>query len=300
MRTAFAVIVVLFLPKLGLADPAEEVSRAEGSASYVRLDQIRSDRDLERDTEHLETCLAATATARAAGMSPSKEVRVGNSDDYPSTRTDKQPGRVAVYYAPLGEVEARCKTLLPQVRVLPVAWALSEVLATKQRMETLDKPDPDFVVLARLARDRCTAAADAALAKEVPASQPVKTDTVELTLGEVKEKGCDAVLGAMKQTQDAVTAAKDAEFAPYRKALKGDKLKLFMDRNMIHFRVYGPGGRELATPAALARADVWFEGINTRTRLHWAMKRFQFKNGKLVSETRVTGSGPMPPSKAYR
>jgi hypothetical protein len=81
---------------------------------------------------------------------------------------------------------------------------------------------------------------------------PATGDPFVGTLGDAKKKFCDAF------AQDYLAERAAAE-APYRKALKGDKLDLAL-KEQVHYdhALYGAGKLKLETPAQLAKAKVWF------------------------------------------
>ncbi len=73
---------------------------------------------------------------------------------------------------------------------------------------------------------------------------------------ELKEKWCDAGLKQAK-TQ---TAGREA---PYREALKADKLKMVIGSPPGHIRSYAvPGGEYTSDPKKLAAAAVWFDNAS--------------------------------------
>lgn len=153
----------------------------------------------------------------------------------------------------------------------------------------------------KMAYDKCIEVVKKARAAGAPASASFTAKHLQLTMASADTKGCAVALPVIAAAKGRVAAGNTAKFAPYKRALRGGKWKLFIKRKMINFRIYGRGGKELRTPLALARSSVWFEHLNTGTRRHWAMRRYKFdRRNRLVSKRRLTGRGTYPPSRAYR
>jgi hypothetical protein len=119
--------------------------------------------------------------------------------------------------------------------------------------------------------------------------EPHWTGTVE----EIRQKSCDPWLkkaGAMSTAQDA----------PYRKALKNDKLRIALDQRSVFL----PGRVETEDPQKMAAAPVWFAHLIADNRCPNGSKvntvrRYQFDGQhKLLRSTEQKFCGS-PPSSAY-
>jgi hypothetical protein len=117
------------------------------------------------------------------------------------------------------------------------------------------------------------------------------------TLEEARKKFCDP-----KATK--YLAAKGADEAPYRKALKADKLRIALANLGDQF--YGPKRKELKTPADMAKAGVWFRhvwysdrGCNRGVDIVHIVERYQFKGHALAKESSKNFCGK-PPASAYK
>jgi len=279
----------------------EKVSIAEGSAAFVDVDRMGGDRDLADAVAKMQDCMKTVDQAVAGGVAADTETRVYEAKPYQHGRSVKKPGYTAKDYAPVGEIKTMCEAKLAQLRVLPARWGIEEVIEHAEALAKIETPRAHAEIPAKLAYDRCLERVALTVSLGAPASEKIVAKDLEVTVGEAKDKGCGMVLPAIEAAVDAAGAANDARFAPYKKALHGDQWQVFKDKNMIHFKVFGRGGRELATPAQLAASPVWFEHLETGTIRRWSMRRFQFdKKGKLISTRTVSGAGRTPPGKAHR
>ncbi len=272
------------------------VTRYESTVAFTTPESLGSDRHVDDALANLDQCISAVDAALAAGLNAELEVRVHDSKIYGAQgRKHHEPGRLEEHFAPLGAVRAACLDMRVRVGVVQVKAAVDEAHTMEQalRAGSLSKDD---AVIARLHADRCRKAVETAFARKIDADARLATRYGEMSLGEVEARGCAPIAALIEEAN----AAADAQFAPWRQALSGDKLATFLDKNMIHFRVYTRGGKELTTPAAFARADLWFEHLRSDHPQRWAMKRFQFRGDKLVGTRVVTGAGRVVPSSAYR
>ncbi len=123
------------------------------------------------------------------------------------------------------------------------------------------------------------------------------------TLAEIKEKYCVA-------PEKKVNDEWDAKQAPYKAALKADKLRLVINQNSRVIYSYAlAGGKYTDDAKALAAARVWFLNIGTSTaetrvclnggKLN-SVRRYSFDvNHKLIGTTEKEFCGT-PPASAYR
>jgi hypothetical protein len=135
----------------------------------------------------------------------------------------------------------------------------------------------------------CIASYDKMLASGVSPSTRVPEQVMEAsgkfpriewkgTVQELKEKWCEA--GGKKVADDVA-----ARHAPYKAALKADKLRLVIDQTHGGVSSYAlAGGKYTSDPKALAAARVWFLDIGRATN----DTRFCVNGGKLSSVRRYT------------
>lgn len=111
------------------------------------------------------------------------------------------------------------------------------------------------------------------------------------------EAACEKLRAAAQGAIDAAAVAAEAHLVPYKKALKGDKLALWM-----HYQegFYGKGCKSMTKPAALAKAKVWYKIVIDDNGIvpRWTTRQYKFKGNKLVVDGKErTGQGSFPPSK---
>ena len=123
------------------------------------------------------------------------------------------------------------------------------------------------------------------------------------TVQEIKEKWCDA--GLNKVTGDVT-----ARHAPYKAALRADKLSLVIDERHGGVTSYAlPGGKYTSDAKLLATARVWFLDVGPPSN-EWqycpsggkrnSVRRYSFDaEHKLLSTTQKEYCGD-PPASAYR
>ena len=123
------------------------------------------------------------------------------------------------------------------------------------------------------------------------------------TVQEIKENWCDA---GLKKTSEDIAAKQ----APYRAALKADKLRLVVDETHGGISSYAlPGGKYTLDAKQLAAAPVWFLDVgppsNERQncpaggKRHF-VRRYSFNaQHKLIGTTQREYCGD-PPASAYR
>jgi hypothetical protein len=302
----FAILVVasvfVGLATAASANPAlSKVSIAEGSASFVDVDRIGGPSALASGLKKMTQCVQAVDAATQAGLKPSTETKVDDSKRYPNGRRVKKPGYTAKHYAPLNEIRAGCEAKFATLRVLPARWSIDEVQDHAAALARRTKPDIHAGVPAQLAYDKCVKRVKQSLQLGAPPETVIKSKTLTVTLGEAEAKGCGVVLPVIAAAKAKADGAKSAKYAPYRKVLRGDKWRTFKNKKMMHFKVYGRGGKYLSTPRAFANSSVWFERLRSGSYRSWAMRRYKFnRKNRLVSKRTITGRGRIPPSRAYR
>jgi hypothetical protein len=162
--------------------------------------------------------------------------------------------------------------------------------------------------------DRCIEHYDAMIASGISPSTQVPEYVMEATLQfprihwkgtikEIKENWCDA--GKKK-----LSGAIDAEHAPYKAALKADKLRLVINEKTGHVYRYAlAGGKYTSDAKQLAAARVWFLDIGAPSNeaqscvtggKRSSVRRYTFDAAhKLLGTTEKAYCGN-PPASAYR
>jgi hypothetical protein len=161
----------------------------------------------------------------------------------------------------------------------------------------------------------CIAAYDKMIASGVSPSTQVREQTIDGvrdgdppivwkgTVQELKEKWCDA--GLKKTTGDVAK-----RHAPYKAALKNDKLRLVIDETHGHVSSYAlPGGQYTDDAKKLAAASTWFLDVgapsNERQYCPGGGKRKFVRRYTFDAQHRLTGTTQKefcgdPPASAYR
>ena len=157
----------------------------------------------------------------------------------------------------------------------------------------------------------CIAAYDKMIASGVSPSTRVPETTIagdppivwSGTVQELKEKWCEA---GLKKTSDDVAK----RHAPYKAALKNDKLRLVIDETHGHVSSYAlPGGQYTDDAKKLAAAPVWFLDVgapsNERQYCPSGGKRKYVRKYTFDAQQKLTGTTQKefcgdPPASAYR
>ena len=123
------------------------------------------------------------------------------------------------------------------------------------------------------------------------------------TVADIRENWCEAG-GSQK------SAELDKRLAPYRSALKNDKLRLVVDATHGHVSSYAlPGGRYTDDPAKLAKETVWFLDLGAPSNeaqncVNGAprkiVRRYSFDGEQRLLDTTSQEYCGDPPSSAYR
>jgi hypothetical protein len=123
------------------------------------------------------------------------------------------------------------------------------------------------------------------------------------TVQELKQNWCEA--GLKKTTGDVA-----AKHAPYKAALKNDKLRLVIDETHGHVRSYAlPGGQYSSDAKKLAAATVWFLDVgapsNERQNCPSGGKRKFVRKYTFDGQHKLTGTTQKefcgdPPASAYK
>lgn len=121
------------------------------------------------------------------------------------------------------------------------------------------------------------------------------------TIAEIREM-MPSFLGQADQAVTQAKAEEDAEYAPFRRVLTGDKLNLYNQR-LKRYQLYGSGGRVLKTPDQYRDSPVWCtSGVDRNAVIpRWEVDCWHFngmtKAGEVVHRT---GAGEDAPASAFR
>jgi len=287
------------------ADEAERVKAVESCLPSVWRD-VRRYADqvyIRGDLAGSRACLDATRAALDAGVAATREIRVPGSGRVAIARQDG-----GTYYAQLGEVRKYVLGYHDQVVISMIRGPFEAAHKTLDWYDTLDEVGFDEWVRIDGAANHCLQAINDAAAQGLSADAKIEVSAVlTISFGQAGPMLCDQVTALGVEVKKAIAAAAQAELdkklAPYRKVLKGDRIKTFVDQQMIDDDIYGKGGSQLGSPEALARAPLWFvvmsrDGDDGFT--YWTLRRFQFKGDRLVKTSEDSGRGVQPPSSRYR
>jgi len=208
-----------------------------------------------------------------------------------------------IYVAPMQEAQTYCRELAARPNALQLTGVLQGAdgwLGKASRVQADASAKTGLDNQARAEADAMAAQVEpcrAAIAKALSAGV-APTTTLELkTAGSIALADADAkVCTALDSAAKAIVAIEDAKLekllAPYKAALKGERLKTFIDRKMIFDDVYGPGGSRLDTPKKLATARAWFivlsgdVGLGLKTV---TVRRYKWSGNKLGGVAERTG-----------
>jgi hypothetical protein len=168
------------------------------------------------------------------------------------------------------------------------------------------KPGDDFYPKenAKLALENgkaCVEKLEQAITGGIANSTAIETDKGNVTVGEARSM-CVAVRDKGQKFFGELTEKEEAVFRPFRKALTGDKLRIYNDR-LKSYKLYGVGGKVLRTAAEYRDSALWCTTGVDRDGLVpiWAVDCWHFKGMAMVgSVTSRTGSGDEAPSSAFR
>jgi hypothetical protein len=233
----------------------------------------------------IDRCIGAVADAKEEGAKVTTKVKV--PEGFPGAKGGT---------ATLGEVKAHCER-----RALP--FVLQELAGTIPRFRSITKDlvahgadnswgDSTIDNNVRYCQDTVAQLLDGDLS---PDELLKPSEGAAVKLGEMKATVCDPL-------HDAFKVVRDAELAPLRAVLKGDKLALAEEAFPRGF--YIKSGESTEDPNLLAKNAVWFEVLqgSDATCLDpvYTYRRYQFdKAGKIVKrgEKRYCGD---PGAKGFR
>jgi hypothetical protein len=203
----------------------------------------------------------------------------------------------------VGDIGAFCRSALGRSKLVGVERVLWEVHTATESSRHSDKSDYSAD---KKAQD-CKDAVDGALAEKISPDEKVSyAPDKTIRLGDAKQI-CQALADVGAQIDAAHRAKRNAQAAPFRKLLSGDKLRLFDDRGFADVWVIGRGGKRLDNPQALAKADLWFEvWVSNQTAdgwTEWRITRYQFNGMKLIKgPTEKTGrvKGTYPQNSVFK
>jgi hypothetical protein len=145
----------------------------------------------------------------------------------------------------------------------------------------------------------CVKAIDDAFAYGVRASTVIGVIDRKMSLAEGREM-CVYVRDVADKVVNKNNAAEQAAFEPFRKALGGDKLKIY-DEHLHYLKLYGHGGRLLRTPEQYRDSGVWYTvGVNRDgVQPMWEIRGWRFRGMARVSDYFKSGPGDEPPFSAF-
>lgn len=204
----------------------------------------------------------------------------------------------------LGDMKKYCEDQARKLWVGDASAGVRDALGITDRWFGADaEHDEDEVrnqlsVLAMSAQS-CSDSVKGALAAGLPPSTELALANGKLPLGEAEARACKPLADAIARQQELFEAREEAERAPFKKLLRGDKLKLVLDKYLWKYGAYVKGCRQIDDAAAFARASTWYEIMLDESGLQprWITRALIFKGDKLVGEKTRTGVGRTPPSK---
>lgn len=289
-----------------LPSPAQQKALDEVGRLAPRGDDVTQ----VSSTSPYVQCAAAAAAARKLGVKDEHWVPVGNDEwkGYPTRSAEKLRGGTQ-YWVRFGAVAKLCEQRAEQVKA---AVALDGLERAHKQLEALaqgkDFGEHGHIYLATQL-DACRAGVDKAIAGGASPAAVLDVYGTRVELGKARAQLCDTLAAKIAEHQAAKEARKAAELeaklAPYRKVLKGDKMKTFASYEMwsSDMEVLGKGGYQLVKPADFAKASKWFRwsaSEDNRGRPIWEMEIHVFRGHKLVKTQQKRGRGTEPPNKAFR
>ena len=242
-------------------------------------------------SERAQACLKAIDQAIAGGVPESRTVEVKFQD-----------GKRTMALSELRSLTERVSGAAGKDDSLRTATqAAINASGWPQRISQMGKEfgGPHARVAADAAND-CIGSIDKALASgNQPSTQINLIGDSRMTLSDAREM-CVYVRDAATKQVTSDVAAQEAEYAPFRKVLSGDKLNLY--NKWKNRKIYATGGRLLRTPESYRDATVWCSvGVNRSGIIPvWDMDCWRFKGmtqvGGLIKKN---GTGDEPPSSAF-
>jgi hypothetical protein len=301
-RLSVTALALIALSTLARADDKKALLKEAGRQLDIAngYRDASEDRDIKRLRETTAKCLAAVDAALAGGATLDDEVTMP-SKKFAGARDIKNELGYWITVAPLREGQRHCRALAARpnlVELLNVVHQDAAWLAKTDKVRAAAEAKTGFdhdsgnqaeVMTARV--EPCRAAVARALAAGVDPATP--TDVMDnVPVGELRAKVCDALAAAAQ----SITAVEDAKLekllAPYKAALKGQRLATFLDRKMISDTLLGANGKELDTPAKLAQAGAWYLLLSGEVGLglkSLTVRRYQWSGNKLRSVTERKG-----------
>jgi hypothetical protein len=266
----------------------------------------RDARDVHTYLSNSQDCVDAVAAAEKGGVKPFHLVRVDK--EFPGAREKRRPRQGPAYYAPFDKAKPFCRATWTAVRAMGATAALEASLA---RLESIAAGKVDLddgaIAYAGIPVAPCKKGVAAALAAGILPGEKLTVGKVTVTLGQADATICSKLETEVERLRAELAAKleaeKQAKLAPFKKVLKGDKMRTYEQYGMYDLRIYGVKGYELSTPDDFRTAAVWFmvlNGEDDRGRTTWILRRLKFSGNKLRGETEKTGLGSEPPSKLYR
>ncbi len=316
---AFSLVALTFAPLVARADDKQDaLDKVARYMSMAYTDREPGDkRDIKELRENSAACLEQIDVALAAGATLETEVRIPEQH-IPGVENVRHY-RVSEYgtwddVAPLKEAKELCAELAQIPGAVELKWDLGTAKIPlhrgKQALEeaqATERESSDAVTEADVmqgAAKPCHDAIAKARAAGVPEDKKIKVnDMGELTMAEADAQICTA----LEETAAAIYALEEQKFearlAPYRAALKDERINVFVNAHMYNDTIYGKGGKVLETPAALAKSKVWMIVLTWTDDLgftNWTVRKYTWKKNKLGSVKERSGCCDWPKSKHFR
>jgi len=273
---------------------------------------------LEEDPDKMDkgrACVAAAEAAVAGGVEEAAEIQIEASvgkyfreDEVPGRRTDEAWNHLF----PLSSVrDWLCKKMLGEVAAARAATGAGRGAVWIGELALGDKSpkagDLHLMTFAVEEARTCSARVAEAIAAGVPRDRVLdfyhydariegakrEGASTFIALGELDAKVCKPAFDGAGAAVKKILAAEAAKYAPFLKALGGDKLKTFKERKLLGYVVRGPGGRELTTPEDFRDAAAWYTcGLDTTgTWPTWSVDGWKWKGMKLAGKYSKSGIG---------
>lgn len=261
--------------------------------------------------EQGKACIKAIDDAVVSGLDPLVEVKIATVKSFPGARETS-----GFRYLTLASARSLiCVPAYARAYTEKVGSTASSACTWIDKLEHQDGAygrDVQSLSLLQLATDQakaCAAAVKAARGAGVPDSTMVEFHSYDasvkspLSLADVDAKVCAlaAKLGGA-QTEKKLAEEK-ARYAPYLKALSGDKKTMFWEKRMLDGdNYYGHGGKSLTQAADFKNSDVWYYYVHDRNGVYprWDVEGWTFKGDKQAGTYDKSGLGEDPPSSAFR
>jgi hypothetical protein len=301
-------------PTAAPANGSEKVIHEVTYAAEVVLRE--NDQTSKKESaKHAKACSAAVSAALSANVAPTTEIHIANvnSDVAASVSGARaHPDRDGIIISLANIRDHVCVKGTSDQLVSNVSARASEAAVWIGKIQHVDKDRDattsmmEYAVKTGAACKQAVAAArTGGIADATPVEFHVYTATLTspLSLADIETKVCDAVTRLGTRVIAARDAAEKEKYAPYLKALSGDKATMFWEKRMLGGENwYGHGGKRLTKPADFAGSDVWYYYVVDRNGItpRWEVEGWTFKGDKRSGVYDTSGAGDTPPPSAFR